>query len=114
MRERGHFSNIFSLRPIKEIEVSDTGLTVTQCGKKYKFDWPEVNSACIVMKDRYKSYGTGTAAKFIQKTFIIKMPDKTFMFDVSTNFPDFKNNDQLLRLLGEYLQIEVIDKRKLR
>ncbi len=112
LRERGHFSNIFALRPVKEIEISGTGFSITQGGKISKFAWTEVSSAHIVMKDRYKSYGTGTAAKFIQKIFILNVSSKTFKFDVSANFPDFKNNDQLLNLLQKYLHVEVVDERK--
>lgn len=112
IRERGHFSNIFMLWPVKEIEISDANFSITQGGKTYKFDWNQVSSARIVIRDRYKSYGTGTAAKFTQKTFMLIVANKEFKFDVSTNFPDFKNNDQLLNLLMKYLQVEIIDTRK--
>ncbi len=112
IRERGHFSNIFTLWPVKEIEISDANLSISQGRKIYKFDWNQVSSARIVIKDKYKSYGTGTAAKFTQKTFILIVANKEFKFDVSTNFPDFKNNDQLLNLLMKHLQVEIIDTRK--
>ncbi|MDP2393018.1 MAG: hypothetical protein Q8Q45_16655 [Methylococcaceae bacterium] len=111
IRERGHFSNIFTLWPVKEIKISDANFSITQGGKIYQFDWNQVSSARIVIRDRYKSYGTGTAAKFTQKTFILIVENKEFKFDVSTNFPDFKNNDQLLNLLMKHLQIEIIDNR---
>lgn len=114
LRKRGHFSNIFSFRPVKEIGLSENSIYVIQRGKKYIFSWLEVLSAQILIKDAFKSYGMGTAAKFTQKTFILETKEKTFQFDVSSNFPDFEYNDRLLKELSRKLKIKEVDMREKR
>ncbi len=111
LRKRGHFSNIFSFRPIKEIGLSENSIYIAQGGKKYVFSWKEVLSAQLLKKNALKSYGMGTAAKFIQKTFILETKEKLFQFDVSSNFPDFEYNNQLLKELLKKLKVHEVDKR---
>jgi hypothetical protein len=110
--ERGHFSNLFFFWPVKEIELSNKYISITQGSKKYTFRWQDVHYAEIVIKNAYKSYGAGTAAKFKQKTFILQTQKKTFQFDVSNNFPDFKNSSQLVAELSKKLDIQEVDLRK--
>jgi len=112
MRERGHFSNLFSFWPVKEIDLSDEYISITRGCKKYTFKWQDVRYAKIIVKDAHKSYGTGTAAKFTQKTFVIQTQERSFQFDVSSSFPDFKNSNQLLAELSKRLDVHEIDLRK--
>jgi len=112
LRKRGHFSNVFSFSPIKEIGLSANSIYIVQGGKKYVFSWKEVLSAQLLKKNALKSYGMGTAAKFIQKTFIIETKEKLFQFDVSSNFPDFEYSNQLLKELLKKLKVQDVDERK--
>lgn len=112
MRERGHFSNLFSFWPVKEIDLSDEYISITRGRKKYTYRWQDVCYAKVVIKDAYKSYGTGTAAKFTQKTFVLQTQERSFQFDVSSNFPDFKNSSQLLAELLKRLDVQEVDLRK--
>lgn len=112
LKERGHFSNLFSLRPIKEIEISNNGISLTQCRTKQTFNWNEITKAYIIKRYRFKSYGRAAGAYIVQKIFFINVSNKIFKFDVSTNFPDFKYNAQLVRLLMKYLRVEIVDKMK--
>lgn len=105
IKERGHFSNFFTLFPIKEIQIYNDHLVLIKGSKKYSYSWKDIN-ARIVKSTAYKGYGSDSFAKFVQKLVVMKSADKTFKFDVSDQFPDFKHNDILLDELKKNLDLK--------
>jgi len=104
--QRGHFSNLPRLRPVKEIAFSGDEIRFTQGGRTYKYS-PEQLRATVSKKKIHKSYGAGTGGRITQRTMTISAPDKTFEFDISSNFPDFARSRALEAELRK--RIEVID-----
>jgi hypothetical protein len=105
IKERGHFSNFFTFFPLKEIQIYNDRLVLKKCSREYSYPWNDIN-ARIVEKTAYKGYGRGSFAKFVQRLLVIKATDKTFKFDVSGQFPDFKHNDILLDELKKHLDLK--------
>jgi hypothetical protein len=105
IKERGHFSNYFTFFPLEEIQIYNERLVLKKGSKEYSYPWKDIE-ARIAKKTAYKGYGRGSFAKFVQRLLIINTPNKTFKFDVSSQFPDFKHNDVLLDELKKRLDLK--------
>jgi hypothetical protein len=105
IKERGHFSNDFTLFPLEEIKIYNDRLVLKKRSKEYSFSWKDVE-ARIIRRAASKGYGRGSFAKFVQRLLVLKTPDKTFKFDVSGQFPDFRHNDILLDELKKRLDLK--------
>jgi len=103
IRERGHFSNYFTLFPIREIEIHTDCLRLQRGSKSFSYPWRDV-SARIESKVSYKAYGR-SSAKFTQRLLVFTVRDKLFKCDVSNQFPDFKHSDLLLEELTKHIDI---------
>jgi len=82
-------------------------------GKKYCYSWKDVRSAFIDQRATFKAYGAGSWGKTVRRTFVLKMVDgNKFLFDVSRDFPDFRNGVQLEEDLKRYIDVNVRPVRK--
>jgi hypothetical protein len=106
LRQRGHFPNTLRFRPVLEIALDATGISLIRSGKQFRYQWPEIRRAAILTEESFKGYGRAASGRFVKRTFVMEAIDgHRFAFDVSEDFPDFEKNDDLLRSLREYLAV---------
>lgn len=103
--ERGHFPNTFRLNPVTEIVTTNETICLNKGKKSYLYKWHEVLSAEIERREIYKLYGAGIGGKMVKDTLKLKTADEAFSFDVSSDFPDFRENDQLLNVLKTHVSV---------
>jgi hypothetical protein len=104
--QRGHFPNTVIFRPISEITIDGSGITLTRGGRQYRYKWSQIKRARILSEESFKGYGRAASGKFIKRTFILDFADKCrFKFDVSEDFPDFENSGDLLKALHKHLTV---------
>lgn len=100
--ERGRFSGLPMIFPVKEITIFPGALVFKKAGHEYRFGWSEIQDAFITSRRGYKGYAFSEP---YVKTLFIKPRDQTFKIDVSDNYPDFKHNDILLEQLRKHLAL---------
>ena len=59
----------------------------------------------IIERRKYKAYGKGTGGYIKQRLCIVVAPDTEYKFDLSGQFPDFRNTAGLLSQLKEHTKI---------
>lgn len=106
--ERGHFSNTFHFSPVRKIMVNNDGLEITKGYHSSFYKWEEIQEAIIESKKSFKGYGRSYGT-FIKRTFVLGTNDSTYKFDVSSNFPDFNNNQKLLEILYKNLDVKKVN-----
>jgi hypothetical protein len=103
-RKRGHFSNHFTLNPVLRLEFGPSSLTVVR--KRGTFDHPyHTLSAEILKTYAYKPYGGGAGSYIPQTLVSIHSNGASFSFDVSNQFPDFKNGKEILELIEQNISV---------
>ena len=98
LKQRGHFSNCFTLRPIKELGFAQEHLRVVVGKQRIEIPYNHL-SAQIIERRRYKPYGTGSGGSIKQTLVEITSKDRAFRFDLSAQFPDFKDRKKILALI---------------
>lgn len=101
LKERGHMSNYPTIWPIKEIVISDDGITLVRKGRKYRYQWNEIGGAYTIREE-----GMTRFARIIKTVMVLVTPDQKFTFDISANFPDFQNSRILVSELQKHLTIK--------
>lgn len=105
--QRGHITNYPTIFPITLIKISEESIELKRLLKSYKFHWNEVDECIIEVSKSYKSYG-GAGANFMQKVLVIRAKNIKFAFDISTNFPDFKNGKEIVDELKKHIEIKEV------
>jgi hypothetical protein len=100
--ERGRLTNLPTLNPIKEIKLSKDEISLKKGTCQYRYHWADVQDAFITSRAGYK--GTPFSEAVI-RTLNLKTPDGIFKIDVSSYYPDFKNNELLLNELRKYIAL---------
>ena len=104
--ERGHFPNTLRLWPVTEVATDRDGIALTRRGERRRYRWSDIRRARIWNQEIYKGYGAYASSMMIRRTFeILTVDGRRHVFDVSGDFPDFKNTPQLLRILNSNLVI---------
>jgi len=103
--ERGHFSNYFSLFPVKEIQVDDKGVMIKRRSKCNRYQWSEIKEVRLIYRKKYKPYGAGTGGYIKQRLCVVVAPDFQYKFDLSGQFPDFKDSVSLLKIFSEKVKV---------
>ena len=99
--QRGHFSNHFTLMPVRTLEFSDSALTIQSWEtKSYPY---ESLKADIIDTYRAKGYGSYSHAYIKQTLVSIRAGRHTFKFDLSSQFPDFRPPKRVLALIEEHI-----------
>lgn len=104
--ERGKFSNRPSLIPLKEVRISDDEIVLLKGSREYRYSWSQVLEASLVIREGFRG---GVFNEPLVRTLHLRTPDRTFRFDVSSRFPDFRNSDLLMSELKKH--ITIIEKR---
>ena len=100
--ERGKFSNLPMIPPVKEVALSAEGITIKKGGKDYQYRWTEINDAFVTSREGYKgSY----FSENIYKTLHIQAGGRTFKVDISAYFPDLKDSDIFVQELEKYINV---------
>lgn len=110
VRDNGYFSSLVPVwEAVKEIEVSEEGIIITQSKIKYRYAWNEITRASIAVRIVEKGHGY----KGSQKVFTLDASEgKRFQFDLSSSLPDFEEALLIRTILNKYLDVEFIDERK--
>ncbi len=104
--ERGHFTNLPTLFPIKRLEICDNYLQIDRGGKTFILDWQDFISATLyIIKKSAKSCGQYASTNYTRQTLILKTCDNKFKIDVSLQFSDFNNSKEIISRIGEHIQI---------
>jgi hypothetical protein len=106
LRDRGHFPNTLRLSPVTQIVVGEKQILLTRAGKSFSYELNQIESAVISSRERYKMYGAGIGGKYVKRTFHLTTKDNVFAFDVSLDFPDFDDSEELERLLKKRLRVK--------
>ncbi len=103
-RERGHFSNHPTLNPVLRLVFDSSSVTVVRRFGTSTHPYSTL-SAKIFNTHAYKAYGGG-AGSFIPQTLVtIHGKGTSFSFDLSTQFPDFKNGKEIIGLIEQFMPI---------
>lgn len=100
--ERGRLSNLPMISPIKEIRLSQDEIILIKGRKEYRHAWSDIQDAFITSRAGYKGARFG---ENVIRTLNLKAPDRTFKIDVSSNYPDFKHNEILLKELRKRITL---------
>ncbi len=111
-RDRGHFSNYLTLRPVTKIRIFKDKICITKRGKERCYFWSQIEDCRIETNKAYKGYGMAAAVEITQKTMALKTPDGTYKFDVSSQMPDFGYGKLLVIELRRHLVIREVKIKK--
>jgi len=103
-RERGHFSNHFKLNPVLRLVFDSTSMTVVHRFGTSTHPYSKL-SAKILKTYTYKPYGGGAGSHIPQTLVTIHGKGTSFSFDLSTQFPDFKNSKEIIALIEQYMPV---------
>ena len=87
--------------PVKEIKIHEDKIILKQGLKEYSYNWSEILDAAIISREKSVRY----LGNYVQKVFVLKCPGKTFKFDVSSNYPEFKHSNILVNELRKHLNV---------
>jgi tetratricopeptide (TPR) repeat protein len=104
--ERGHFSNLPMISPVKEVALSTEGITLKKGGKD-QYRWMEINDAFVTSREGYKGYFLGEDT---YRTLHIQAGNQTFNIDISEKFPDLKDSGMFVQELEKYISIRTKEK----
>jgi hypothetical protein len=100
--ERGRLSGLPVIFPVKEIRLSRDEIVLKKPNREYRFSWHEIDDAFITTRKGYRGYAFSEP---LIKTLHLKTRDRTFKIDVSSNYPDFKHNEILLKELRKRITL---------
>lgn len=119
--QRGHFRNprihtllsSFRYFPVKKIIINNDKIALERKGQLYTYTWLEIKDPIIISQEIMKAYSGRSFGKMVKKSFCFSTPDKkNYEIDVSHQFPDFENNEQMLNLLDNNLNIKTFPVKK--
>ena len=103
-RERGHFSNHFTLNPVLRLVFDSSSLTVIRRGGTSKLPYSTL-SAKFIKTHVFKPYGGGAGSYIPQTLVTIQGKNTSYSFDLSGQFPDFKNSKEIIALIEQYMPV---------
>jgi hypothetical protein len=103
-RERGHFSNHISINPVLRLVFDSTTVTIVRRFGTATLPYRAL-SARILKAYTYKPYGGGAGSYIPQTLVTIQGKNTSFSFDLSTQFPDFKNGKEIIALIELYIPV---------
>ncbi len=105
LRERGHFSNLPAFRPVRSLEFGDSALTIMRGKRSFSVPYDQ---ARVVIKETYGAKGYGRAHAWIKLTqvSVLEMSGRAHRFDLSGNFPNFKERQDILSLLRTRCRVQ--------
>jgi len=96
--QRGHFTNHPTFFPVLRLQFGPSDLEVKTPLRRERISYSSL-SAEVRERHIFKSYGRG-AGGYIKQTLVsLRGPRRTYRFDLSGNFPDFKERTEILDLL---------------
>lgn len=103
-RERGHFSNHFTLNPVLRLVYDSSSMTVV---RRFGISTLPYNtlSVRILKTYTYKPYGGGAGSYIPQTLVTLHGNDNSFSFDLSGQFPDFKKGREIIALIEQYMPV---------
>ena len=107
---RGHISNYVTLHPVTEIIIAPSSITFAVAHyfiltERHVYDHDKVFGIAIRERKSWKGVGN-TAANFVERTCRVITSNRTFLFDVSGSYSDFKNPRELVKELAKFHTIE--------
>ena len=104
-RERGGFSNHVTFFPVREIEITKQFVVLKVGSTRFRYKWSEIKSAVLKHSTVWRGRGRYAQVKIKTRLFILVAPGKTFKFDLSKQFSDFKDKNKLLDELTRHLNV---------
>ena len=102
LKERGHFSNYFTIYPVLEMAFAASNLTIRTLWRTSTFRYGELHFA-VELSRHFKAYGAGTGGYLTRTLVRIIGPSSAYTFDLSSQFPDFKPQDEVMSMLEHHL-----------
>jgi hypothetical protein len=106
LRQRGHFSNLFTFRPVTAIEITPATLTLWIRRREWRFPWTQVKIE-IRKRKAVKAAGSKAFGHFQERTCTVHAGGRTFRFDVSDQYPDFAPPRQLIAEFQKHTVVEI-------
>lgn len=106
IRERGHFSNHFTVNPVCRLEFQFSSLVITRRFGNSEQPYDEL-SAELLNTYTAKGYGKGSYAYIPQTLVTIQGHGFSCRFDASRQFPDFKNSADLQHAIKSNIDTSV-------
>lgn len=98
LKERGHFSNHFTLNPVLRLDFGESSLTIERRSGTITRPYGSLH-ARVLRTHGAKGYGKAAHAYIPLTLVTIEGEGVSCMFDASAQFPDFPNGPQLLSLV---------------
>lgn len=98
IKERGHFSNYFTLFPVQRIEFNKSVIRITCRGKVNKYRINELKAE-IHKKYCAKAYGAAAHVFIKQNLITLTSSRHSYTFDLSKQFPDFEEPNIILKFI---------------
>jgi len=105
-RERGHFTNYPTLRPVRELQFLPQEMRILQCGRSVSVPY----GSLAIIRESYIAKGYGRAAyAWLKRTLVsVVAPNgKRYTFDLSGQFPDFKESVAILEVFKTKFNVEI-------
>jgi hypothetical protein len=103
-RERGHFSNHVTINPVLRLIFDSTSVTVVRRFGTTTHPYSALSTK-ILKTYTYKPYGGGAGSHIPQTLVTVRGKGISFSFDLSYQFPDFKNGKEIISLIEQYMPI---------
>ena len=94
-RERGHFSNHFTLNPVLSLTFGPAALSIVRRSGRTSHPYNTLNVE-IIKTFVAKGYGKAAHAYIPQTLVKLSGPAVTCAFDLSQQFPDFRNPEAVM------------------
>ena len=113
LRQRGHLTNVATLSPLQQIEISSSGITFPWSYlwlrrlHERRYDWSQLTSARVVRRRRWKAYGRGAGAWIWQRILHLSTVDAKWTVDISGQFPDFANSREILAAINKHIAVDL-------
>ena len=103
--QRGHFSNYFTVHPVRKIVITPRTITFTVSHyycltRSYEYGHSDVLEIRLRERESWKSFGGGSS-KIKERTCKVISKKRSFLFDVSASCGDFRNPRELIEGLAK-------------
>jgi hypothetical protein len=106
---RGHFSNYFTCNPVQRLVFREDELEITRRWGSTRCRHSDVKAE-IFQTYMWKAYGAYSGSYIKQTLVTLRCAGRRFVFDLSGNFADFKERNEILHLISE--NMEIINKKR--
>ena len=104
LRQRGHFSNYPALNPVLRLEFGPSALRITRRFGASSHAYRDL-AAKVLETYTFKSYGKGGGAYIKQTLVTLSTTSGPCSFDLSGQFPDFNQRNEILKLISEKIPV---------